>query len=187
MSAPRVRESSPDAPPIAPLLDYCCNLATANFLFFSIALNSKKVAPALPSDVTPTHALVRGRSLRRTSWILLLIITLQSVAFAIAPAGAEHAQDYEATSIASNTRDCVNGKPTGETPVHDDTCWRCCLACSFSTSGDGSDVGAVDASRVAFPPLAGPKALGGIPTKELPPRAFEFTRSWSSRAPPSFS
>lgn len=187
MSAPCVRESSPDAPPIAPLLDYCCHLATANFLFFSIALNSKKVAPALPSDVTPSIHTVRGRSLRRTSWILLLIITLQSVAFAIAPAGAEHAQAFDTSSISSNASDCASDGRTGEVPHQGDRRWHCGLACC---SGGRDEVGhsapAVP-SHIILPAADASVASPRRPERALPSRVFELARSWSSRAPPSSS
>lgn len=52
MSTSRIRQTLPDAPPSASLLNYCCGLATANFLFSSIARNPPTVALALPSGVT---------------------------------------------------------------------------------------------------------------------------------------
>lgn len=125
--------------------------------------------------------------MRRTRWIFLLILALQSVAFAIAPAGSERAQTFEATSLSPKAQDCVNSSRTGETPIQDDICWQRCLACCFGPSGEGLDFDAIVTSRIAFPPPAETKALGGLHTKDLPPRAFEFTRPWSSRAPPSFS
>lgn len=125
--------------------------------------------------------------MRRTSWILLLIIALQSVAFAIAPAGAEHAQAFDTSSISSNANDCARGGQTGDAPLQGDRCWHCGLACCFGDRDEGGHSDAAVLSHIILPSADTSVASGLRPARDLPSRVFELARSWSSRAPPSFS